>query len=69
MSWFSKVAWREGLFMQPQHFQQHDRYVEKLIENRLRVATPYPWGVVELALDRDLAQQGRAGLRRCWGVG
>lgn len=68
MSWFSKVAWREGLFMQPQHFQQHDRYVEKLIENRLRVATPYPWGVVELALDRDLAQQGRAGLRRIAGI-
>ena len=22
MSWFSKVAWKEGLFLQPQHLQQ-----------------------------------------------
>ena len=32
MSWFSKVAWKEGLFLQPHHLQQNDRYVEKLVE-------------------------------------
>ena len=31
MSWFSKVAWKEGLFLQPQHLQQSDRYLENLI--------------------------------------
>lgn len=68
MSWFSKVAWKEGLFLQPQHLQQSDRYVEKLIEARTRVITPYPWGVTELRLDRDMAQQGRIGLLTVTGI-
>ncbi len=68
MSSFSKVAWKEGLFLQPQHLQQADRYVESLIEARTRSLTPYPWGVVELKIDRDLAQQGRIGLRSVVGI-
>ena len=40
MSWFSKVAWKEGLFMQPQHLQQADRYVEDLVNARTRLLTP-----------------------------
>lgn len=68
MSWFSKVAWKEGLFLQPQHLQQSDRYLEHLIRERTRVITPYPWGVTELRFDRDLAQQGRIGLRAVSGI-
>jgi type VI secretion system protein ImpJ len=68
MSWFSKVAWKEGLFLQPQHLQQSDRYLEKLIEARTRVITPYPWGITEMRIDRDLAQQGRVGLLSITGI-
>jgi len=68
MSWFSKVAWKEGLFLQPQHLQQSDRYLEKLIQARTGIITPYPWGVAELVFDRDLAQQGRVGLRSVAGI-
>lgn len=68
MSLFSKVAWKEGLFMQPQHLQQADRYVEKMIDARTRVTHPYPWGVEELVLDRDMAQQGKVGLRKLSGT-
>lgn len=68
MSWYSKVAWKEGLFLQPHHLQQADRYVENLLSARTRVITPYPWGVVELVLDRDAAQQGRIALRAVSGV-
>lgn len=68
MSWFSKVAWKEGLFMQPQHLQQSDRYLEKLIQSRTEVITPYPWGVSEMIVDRDMAQQGRFGLRTVTGI-
>ncbi|HRM74464.1 MAG TPA: type VI secretion system baseplate subunit TssK, partial [Paracoccus sp. (in: a-proteobacteria)] len=63
MSWFSKVAWKEGLFLQPQHLQQADRYHEHLVNARTRLITPYPWGVGELVLDRDQAQQGMIALR------
>ena len=68
MSWFSKVAWKEGLFLQPQHLQQADRYHEHLINARTRLITPYPWGVGELVLDRDQAQQGMIALRAVSGI-
>jgi type VI secretion system protein ImpJ len=68
MSWFSKVAWSEGLFLRPHHLQQADRYVERLIETRVRSVTPYPWGLSALEIDRDLSQQARFGLRRAAGI-
>jgi type VI secretion system protein ImpJ len=68
MSWFSKVVWSEGLFLRPHHLQQHDRYFERLVENRSRYASPYPWGFADLEIDRDLAQQNKFGLRRAAGV-
>ena len=68
MSLFSKVAWKEGLFLQPQHLQQSDRYFENLIEQRAGLLNPYPWGLAELKIDRDLAQQGQIGLRACTGI-
>jgi len=68
MSWYSKVAWSEGLFLRPHHLQQADRYVERLVENRARHASPYPWGFSYLELDRDLAQQSKLSVRRAAGI-
>ncbi|WP_421701007.1 type VI secretion system baseplate subunit TssK, partial [Aliiroseovarius sp.] len=68
MSQFSKVAWKEGLFLQPQHFQQADRYLEKLVQDRTGVITPYPWGMIEMRIDRDMTQHGRFGLRTAVGL-
>jgi len=68
MSWYNKVAWTEGLFLRPHHFQQNDRYHEHLLESRVRHATPYPWGFSYLEIDRDLAQQSKFALRRAAGI-
>jgi type VI secretion system protein ImpJ len=68
MSWYSKVVWSEGLFLRPHHLQQSDRYLENLLESRVRHVTPYPWGFSMLEIDRDLAQQSKIGLRRAAGV-
>ena len=68
MSWFSKVAWKEGLFLQPHHLQQSDRYLERLLEVRVRHASPYPWGFDEVKINRDLLQQGRVGLSAVAGI-
>lgn len=68
MSWYSKVAWKEGLFLQQHHFQQQDRYLEKLVEARTRYASPYPWGFSRLEMDRDLAEQNLFGLRDAAGL-
>jgi type VI secretion system protein ImpJ len=48
--------------------QQSDRYLENLIESRVRHVTPYPWGFSALEIDRDLAQQSKFGLRRATGI-
>jgi type VI secretion system protein ImpJ len=68
MSWFSKVYWSEGLFLRPHHLQQNDRYVERLVENRVRRVTPYPWGFSHLEIDYDLAQQSKFSLRSAAGI-
>ena len=68
MSWYSKVVWKEGLFLQPHHLQQADRYVEHLVLQRTRHATPYPWGFARLDIDRDLAEQNLFGLRQAAGL-
>ncbi len=68
MSWYSKVAWTEGLFLRPHHLQQADRYLEHLLDERVRLATPYPWGFADLEIDRDVGQQCRFALRRGRGV-
>jgi CheY-like chemotaxis protein len=31
MSENNKTVWSEGMFLRPQHFQQHDRYLETLV--------------------------------------
>ena len=68
MSWYSKVAWKEGLFLQPHHLQQADRYFEHQLQARTQVITPYPWGVSELRFNRDLAQQAQIGLLSVAGI-
>lgn len=68
MSWYSKVAWSEGLFLRQHHLQQADRYLERLVENRVRHASPYPWGFSQIEIDRDMAQQNKFALRRASGI-
>lgn len=63
-----RVAWREGLFLRPQHFQQQDRFFQSQLNARIDGAGPYPWGITELAIDEDLATLGKFGVRRCVGV-
>src|SRR3954454_25410693 len=68
MSWYSKVFWSEGLFLRPHHLQQNDRYIEHLLEKRVRYTTPYPWGFAELEIDRDLTEQSKFAVRNASGV-
>jgi type VI secretion system protein ImpJ len=68
MSAYNKVVWSEGLFLQPQHFQQQDRYFERYIEARCRALTSNSWGFTDVEIERDLLAIGKFGLRRLAGV-
>ena len=63
-----RVAWREGLFLRPQHFQQQDRFVDALIRARTQSLRPYPWGLVDLKVNQDLGALGKFGVERCIGL-
>jgi type VI secretion system protein ImpJ len=64
----SKVVWSEGLFLQPQHFQQQDRYFERYVETRCQALVSYSWGFSEIELERDFLSIGTVGVRRAAGV-
>jgi type VI secretion system protein ImpJ len=64
----SKVIWSEGMFLRPQHFQQHDRYIESLINGRCLGLQPYSWGFYTLTIDTDLFKTGKLALRECKGI-
>jgi type VI secretion system protein ImpJ len=59
MSWNNRVVWSEGMFIGTQHFQQHDRYLENLIDARSRPLSAGAWGFSELSLDQGLLAQGK----------
>lgn len=68
MSWDSKVLWIEGLFLQPQHFQQSDRYLEGQISGLARRVGPYLWGLTELEIDEEVLKFGQFAIRSCSGL-
>ena len=64
----SRVAWREGLFLRPQHFQQQDRFTESLVQSRTQALRPHPWGVSSLRIDDSLAALGKFAIAACAGA-
>ncbi|MFG1462664.1 type VI secretion system baseplate subunit TssK [Xanthobacter sp. DSM 24535] len=63
-----KVVWSEGMFLRAQHFQQQDRYLERLVRQRVEGLCPFPFGLRALAINRDLLALGKFALDRCQGV-
>lgn len=54
----SRPLWRDGLFMMPQHFQLLDEHIDEAIDRRASAAEPFPYGVLELELDREALLRG-----------
>jgi type VI secretion system ImpJ/VasE family protein len=68
MSSSRRVAWREGQFLRPQHFQQSDRAGEARLRSRVDAVRPFPWGLTELIVDEDMATLGKFAIVRARGV-
>lgn len=68
MSDNNRVIWSEGMFLRPQHFQQHDRYVEHLVSGRCRGLRSYDWGFGQLTLDQRQLAVGKLAIVECWGI-
>ncbi|MFJ4344276.1 type VI secretion system baseplate subunit TssK [Pseudomonas sp. NPDC089401] len=63
MSWNSKVIWSEGMLLQPQHLQQHDRYLDARLEARVTALRPYAWGFSQLQIDEPQLALGKFALK------
>jgi type VI secretion system protein ImpJ len=68
MSGKNRVAWREGMFLRPQHFQAQDRFIETQLRARVDGVRPWAWGFTEIVVDEDLATLGKFGVVRASGV-
>jgi type VI secretion protein, VC_A0114 family len=64
----NKVIWCEGLFLQPQHMQQQERYFERFVDLRAGMLRPYAWGFQELVLESDLLSIGKLGIKVARGI-
>jgi len=64
----NKVVWSEGMFLQPQHFQQHDRYLENTINGRSAGVALFDWGFVSLKIDEQQLALGKISLTECKGI-
>lgn len=68
MTWHQRVIWSEGLFLEPQHFQQHDRFIEHLVRAHAQATQAWGWGWVAYAIDRDALGLGKFSLTSASGV-
>lgn len=68
MSLDSKVVWSEGMFLNPQHFQQQERYFERYIEGKCSAFGAYGWGLHYFEVDQQLLNLGKISVTRARGV-
>lgn len=66
--WQNKVLWSEGLFLRPQHFQQQERWFERLVSQRVSAVESFDWGFIDLAIDEPALAAGRLQLNAATGV-
>ncbi|MCE2908699.1 MAG: type VI secretion system baseplate subunit TssK [Betaproteobacteria bacterium] len=68
MTWHNKVMWTEGMFLQPQHFQQQDRFVARQLDSRFVAGLAWPWGFSSLQFDDAALLQGKVMITAARGV-
>jgi type VI secretion system protein ImpJ len=64
----NKVVWKEGMFLQPQHFQQAERYVMNSMNSRMTLYTPFFYGTVQIEVDNDALVNNLFSLTGCTGI-
>lgn len=68
MSISSRVAWSEGLFLRPQHFQQSQRATERCMRDAQRAVALDGWGFSALSIANDMLSIGKFALASAAGI-
>ena len=64
----NKIAWQEGLFILPHHFQQESRYLEHHCNQRLSNAYNYLYGLTAIDFDTEALGTGKLIILKAKGV-
>lgn len=64
----AKVLWHEGLFMQPQHLQQQDRYLENYTWTLVKENFPCAFGFTQLVINNTSLSTGAIVLQQAAGL-
>ena len=62
------IAWREGLFIRPQHFQQEGSALDREMRQRTLVTGPNRWGLFGLDIDDQFLSMGKVSLASVSGI-
>ena len=68
MSKRKKVIWKEGMFLQPQHFQLADSFFEKTMTAKWSLQNPFFFGIADSAVDNTALTNGVFTLSSCSGI-
>ncbi len=60
----NRILWGEGMFLRPQHFQQHELFIEARLAECLRLTHAHPWGLRRAEIDQDALRGGMLRLNR-----
>ncbi len=63
-----KVIWKEGLFLQPQHFQLSERFLFNTINTRLSSYFPHYYGFTNLTINKDAVANGTISVTQAQGI-
>jgi type VI secretion system protein ImpJ len=68
MSDYSRVAWSEGLFLRPQHFQQQERAFDYRLREQHALVSAYAWGITNSTVDEQSLKFGQFALSELNGL-
>src|SRR5215467_4592812 len=63
-----RVVWSKGMFLNPQHFQAQDQYVEDTLHFRFAATAYCNWGVTTLEIDSEALVNGVVRLTEASGI-
>jgi type VI secretion system protein ImpJ len=63
-----RTLWTEGMFLGPQHFQQHDRFLLNTTALVARAMGAHAHGLFEFEIDTPALNEGKFALRRASGL-
>ena len=64
----NRTVWTEGMFLGPQHFQQHDRFLLNTIGAVNRARGAYHFGLRSFAIDENALAQGKVAFSSLSGI-